>query len=397
MPGRFWVWLAASTLGQLGAQALAFATTWAAAASGAGSAAAVLTATVLPRVLLALTGGVVADRAGAWRVLVGGEAAVLGVVLALTAVTDRSGPTPAVLVAAALALGVADAFTLPAAGVLPRLLVPAAQLARVLSAQQLAGRLALSAGAPLGGGLVALAGLPAVALAQAAAVVAVLAVLLVLRPEATVPVAAGPDGRRAADGLRLVARDAVLRPAVLLTTAAAGFLLPVPALLVPLLARDRGWPASAAGLVVGAVAAGTVLVAGAVLALGGARRPGAAAPAGLLAAAAGVVALAAVPGVPGAVGCALLLGAGTGVFTTHVGPLVLGAAPPTHLARVQAVLLLAQSVPLLGATGLLGVLVTQLGPGAVVAGCGVAVAAAAGLATRSRALRGVRPAPSQPV
>ncbi|TFV56157.1 hypothetical protein E4P41_16055 [Geodermatophilus sp. DF01-2] len=109
MPGRFWTWLAAATLAHLGTQALAFATTWSAAAHGSGTAAAVLTATVLPRVALALPGGAVADRVGAWRVLVAGDAAVLVLVLALVlaAAVVRSGPAPGVLVAAALALGVA--------------------------------------------------------------------------------------------------------------------------------------------------------------------------------------------------------------------------------------------------------------------------------------------------
>ena len=131
MPPRFWTWLAAAALAQLGTQALAFGTTWAAAGSGPGTAAVVLSATVLPRVVLALPGGAVADRVGAWRVLAAGYVAVLAVALALAVATHRAGPLPAVLVAAALALGVVDAATLPAAGALPRLLVPAAQLARV--------------------------------------------------------------------------------------------------------------------------------------------------------------------------------------------------------------------------------------------------------------------------
>ncbi len=76
-----------------------------------------------------------------------------------------------------------------------------------------------------------------------------------------------------------------------------------------------------------------------------------------------------------------------GVFTAHVGPLVLGGAPPMHLARVQAVLLLAQSVPLVVTNGVLGALAVASGPGAVVAGCGAVLAGAVGLAARSQALR----------
>jgi hypothetical protein len=160
--------------------------------------------------------------------------------------------------------------------------------------------------------------------------------------------------RQALDGVRTAAADRVLRPALALIAAAAAFLLPVSGLLVPLLARQRQWPATAGGAVAGALAVGTAVVATTVLVRGAARRPGAAAILGLLVAAGAVAALAVAPGVPVAIGAGLVAGVGTGLFSAHVAPLVLGAAPDTHLGRVQAVLVIVQSVPLLVTNNVLG-------------------------------------------
>jgi hypothetical protein len=98
--------------------------------------------------------------------------------------------------------------------------------------------------------------------------------------------------RRSLDGLRVVAVDRTLRQSMLLVCAAAGLLLPVSSLLVPLLGRERGFSAGTTGLVVGAVALGTAAVALAVLARGASSRPGIAGPAGLVLSAAAVADLA---------------------------------------------------------------------------------------------------------
>jgi hypothetical protein len=44
---------------------------------------------------------------------------------------------------------------------------------------------------------------------------------------------------------------------------------------------------------------------------------------------------------------ALLVGAGTGIFVSHLAPVLLSTAPHTHLARVQSLLSIAQSAALL--------------------------------------------------
>jgi hypothetical protein len=67
--------------------------------------------------------------------------------------------------------------------------------------------------------------------------------------------------------------------------------------------------------------------------------------------------------------------------------LLLGSAPVSHLARVQAVLLLAQSLPLIATNNVLGGLADVLTPGLLVGGCGIGLATAALAALRSTALR----------
>jgi hypothetical protein len=169
-----------------------------------------------------------------------------------------------------------------------------------------------------------------------------------------------------------------------LVAVAAGFLLPVASLLVPLLVRQHGWPAAAAGWAVGAEALGVGLVIVAVLARGTARRSGFVLAGGLLVAGVGVGWLAFAGSGPAAVAATLVLGLGTGAFTTHVGPLLLQASPTGYLSRVQAVLLVVQTAPLLVTLNVFGWLTVRTGASAVVAGCAVAVflAGLGGLASR---------------
>ncbi|WP_433528113.1 MFS transporter [Micromonospora sp. CA-263727] len=401
VPGAYWAWLGGTGLSLFGVQAMAFAMAWVAAGQGGGFAALVLTAINLPRVLLLLVGGAVADRVGAWLVMIISDAAMVVVTVALAVAVWSVADPRLPLLLTALAIGIVDAFYLPSAGSMPRRLVPPAALARAMSARQMAGQLAVFAGPSLGGPILAAAGLAGVALVNAASFLVMLAVLLLLRLRAAGPVdpsesrsdpgevarPAPSVWRAALDGLRLAASESVLRPALLVTGVAAGFLLPVSSLLVPLLARERVWSAQATGAVVAAVALGTAVVALTVLLRGASARPGVAAAAGLLVAAAGVTALA-VGGPPRwAAAAGAAIGVGSGIFATHVGPLILAATPVTHLARVQSVLVLAQSLPLLLTTNALGWLADVVHAPAVLYGCAAVLAAAALAALNSSALR----------
>jgi hypothetical protein len=129
--------------------------------------------------------------------------------------------------------------------------------------RQAGGQFAALFGAPLGGILVAVAGLTGAAVVDAVTFAIILVVLVWVRPAFDVERSSGDEGvlAGAVAGVRLVGTDRILRSALLLTAAAVGFILPVVSLLNPLLARGNGWGAGAAGLVAGGQALGTIVVA----------------------------------------------------------------------------------------------------------------------------------------
>lgn len=391
LPRPYLVWLAGVTVGRCGDAVLAFALAWAAAGHGGTTAALVLTVGALPRLVLLVVGGAVADRVGARRLLVAGESTLLALTVALAVALTHVGTSTWLLVVASVALGTITAWCLPASGSMPRRLVPDEQLPRALALRQSAGQAVLVATAPLGGVLVAGVGLAAVAWGNAAAlVVAVAALVLVRELPAPDDVAAPGAAPRldVLDGVRVVARTPGLARALLLTAAAAALLIPVPSLLVPLTGRAAGWGAGATGVVAGAVGIGVIVATlhaarrRAPAALSepssdvppeGSVRPAGAPPVGspavapgLAVAAAGALVLAVGPafGSPWVAGAgALVLGLGHGVVVARLAPAVLGSAPRTHLARVQALAGLAQVVPVMASTAALGTLAEQASPG----------------------------------
>lgn len=433
LPRPYLAWLAGVSVSQLGDSVLAFALGWAAAGLGGTTAALVLTLSSLPRVVLLLVGGAVADRFGARRVLVASEACLLGVTAALGLTLGVVGAPAWLLLASALALGTVLAFSQPAAGSMPRRLVSDDLLPRALALRQGVSQAVLMAGAPLGGALVATVGLPVIAWADAGTFAVGLAVLVAVRGAVDAEAGSRDDGgapviapsapagpvRRPwhdlLDGVRVTGRTPGLTSALALVGAGAALLLPVTSLLLPLLGRSVGWGAGTTGVVVGAQGAG-VIIAALVAARRRRARPAApgdrsAAPdgsaarrsacVGLAAGAAGTLLLAISPalagqgpGLPGrtlaaaaAVAGALVLGLGSGTFVARLAPLVLGSAPRTHLARVQALVGLAQLVPVMVTTTVLGTLAQQTSPRWALLAAATALAVCAAGAVRGRAPR----------
>jgi len=52
----------------------------------------------------------------------------------------------------------------------------------------------------------------------------------------------------------------------------------------------------------------------------------------------------------------MIVGLGIGLFTSHLAPLFVRSTPASHLTRLQSLLSLAQTVPLIGSTNLLATL-----------------------------------------
>ncbi|MFC1415740.1 MFS transporter [Streptacidiphilus cavernicola] len=252
-------YLTGQSLSQLGDQVWWVALSWTAVQLGsAGTAGLLLTVSSVPRLLLLLFGGVIADRYDIRRLMIGSDAArVLVTLLAAGAVLLT--PSLAVLAALAVVFGTVDALFLPAAGAMqPRLLRPE-QYASGAVVANMAARIALALGAPLGGLVVALGGVPLALVVDAATFAVSLGTLATVRPR-PLPGAAGDAGSAAPrpprgsylgdfrSGFAFLARHRVLGPltlVILLTN--LGFVGPMNIGMAELSA-DRGWGAGGIGL-----------------------------------------------------------------------------------------------------------------------------------------------------
>ncbi|WP_338683117.1 MFS transporter [Streptomyces acidiscabies] len=152
-------WLAGFTLSGVGDNVYYIALSWAAVQSGTPVQAGLVTvAGALPRAVLMLGGGVLADRYGARRVVLGSTGVRCVLVLSAAVLLFFARPGLWVLGAVAVLFGVVDAAFLPAAGALPALIAPPGEFGRVQGLRGLSTRLANVLGGPLGGVGVAVGG-----------------------------------------------------------------------------------------------------------------------------------------------------------------------------------------------------------------------------------------------
>ncbi|GGQ47620.1 MFS transporter [Streptomyces flaveolus] len=336
-------WAAAYTASMLGDTVFFLALSWAAVQNGTPAQAGLVTAvSAVPRALLMLGGGVIADRLGPRRVVIGSDAVRCVTVLAVAAVLFATDPGLWLLVLLAVVFGTVDAVFLPAVGALPARITAKDQLARVQGMRGLAVRFAAVVGAPLGGLGVA-AGGPAAAFALAGALIAVSVPLLVSVRMRDLP----PDDAPAADrdttawrdlrdGLRHIRHHRVLGPLmVVIALGDLGFVGPLNVGLT-LLADERGWGASGMGWVLAGFGTGAGTAALLLTVRGRVPHAGLVAAGAIIPGAAAIAGLAYVPGLPGAVGVAVLVGLLTGLSGAVCGALLQTQAAPTYLGRVTA-------------------------------------------------------------
>jgi MFS family permease len=265
---RVQAWIVSAAISQVGDVAWYVGLAWSAAQvttpAGAGL---VMGVGALPRALVLLFGGALADRLDARRTMV---AANLGriVVLAMAAVAAiAQGVSLSLLLTVAVLFGLVDALYTPAAGTMPRRMVHSEDLVKLAAATQLANRLAVFAGAPLGGLLVAHGGLASVMIVDAVSfAVIALALAFVIRPRLPRFASTGTSIRAdLRDGFGYLRREL---PARTLVIAFFGLNLCVgPVLAVGLVQRTQGegWGAGSLGLF--QACSGIAAAAGALLAI----------------------------------------------------------------------------------------------------------------------------------
>lgn len=341
-------WLVAYALSVLGDGVFFLALGWAAQrAAGPAETGVVMAVGSVPRAVLLLGGGVVADRFGPRRVVIGADAVRCVLVLGAAAAVGIAAPGLWLLVAVALAFGVVDALFLPAVGALPARIAPPEELGRIAGLRALALRLGGAAAAPVGGYALVLGG-PAAAFAAAGLLFAASVPLLLTLRVRPLPDAPGPTcgeaerahpagaGRELREGLRYVRGHPLIGPLVL-SGALSEFGLNGPLNVgLVLLAAERGWGAAGLGWLVGAFGLGAGAGALLLAVAGRLPRPGIVHIATLVAAGAALGSVALAPSAGFAVAACGLGGLAGGVCGGLAYALIQTSAAPAYLGRVTA-------------------------------------------------------------
>ncbi|GHI90207.1 MFS transporter [Streptomyces xanthophaeus] len=339
-----WRWLAAYAASLIGDGVYFLALGWAAAQSaGPAEAGLVMAAGAVPRALLMLGGGVVADRFGPRLVVISSDAVRCAVVLALAVAIAVTSPGPGVLVLVALVFGAVDALFMPAVGALPPRIAAPGRLVRVQGLRSLAERVGHTAGPPVAGLAVGLGG-PSAAFAVAAALFGVSLVLLLavrIAPQAA-PDPVGPvresPWRQLRGGIGYIRRHGLIGPLVLSgALSQLGTSAPLTLGLI-LLAEERDWGPGGIGWIVGAFGAGAASSALVLTLVPRFPRAGAVQNLTLIVGSAGIGALALAPTLPVAVVLAVLTGLVCGVCGGLAVALIQSATDPAYLGRVSSVM-----------------------------------------------------------
>jgi len=221
----------------------------------------VVAAGTVPRAVVLLFGGFLADRADARRVMIVCNLLRVAVLVGAALWVLATPPTVLLLTLAAVAFGVCDAFYEPSASTIARQLVRAEDLPSYSAVAQTASRLATMAGSAVGGFLVARSGLLGSASANAVTFALVVAFVAVwLRPRFALPRAEQETVlrgiRRGFGHLREVPTTRTLVIALSGLNLAVG---PAVGIGIALRAHDAGWGARAVGILEACIGLGAAL------------------------------------------------------------------------------------------------------------------------------------------
>lgn len=244
-------WVIVKGLSDAGDAIWSIALTWTAVQiSSPAVAGLIVAAGTVPRAMILLFGGVLADRANARAVMMIFNALRVAVLVAVALWVLASPPSVLLLLLAAVAFGACDAFYEPSAATIGRQLVRTADLPSYSAVMQTATRLGTMGGAALGGFLVASAGLGASASLNALTFTFVIAFIAIwLRPRFVLTRAARESALRGIQrGFAHLKDEPTTRTLVIALSGLNLAVGPATGIGIALRAHDEGWGAQSVGV-----------------------------------------------------------------------------------------------------------------------------------------------------
>lgn len=374
------LWIGGTTVVGTADVMLFFVIAWIASGLGATASTLINLLIAVPRTVLLVFGGTLGDRFGARRMLIVTDVFRTFTVLAGAVAIMITPPGLSWLAALTLALGVISAFSMPAANTMPRLFATIDDLPKLWAKVSGLSQVGRMVGPPLGGVALVAIGTAGVFLVDLTAAMIMIGILIMVRPPYQLPVEPPTESvlSQSWAGLRTAARTPGIPPLYGATALVASGILPIVFLCLPLLARERGWTAAATGVVEAGWIAGSLVITVIIARWGILHRAGPAMITGPLLAALGAGLLAVAPSYPYAIAGSVLMGLGTVVYTSHLGPLLLDWTPDGMVSRFQALFVLVQSAPQVITIAAFGAVAELVGPGPATA-CAAVICAAASL------------------
>jgi MFS family permease len=368
----------------------------------------------VPRTALIPVGGVLADRIGPRRLMLGADVARCLLAVALTVLAARHLATLAWLAPVAALLGAGEGLFMPASFAIMPSLLPAESLQAGNAINSAAVQMGTVLGPVLGGTLVATSGpVPAFAIDAASFAVSAAALWLMRPPPAVAEAAAlaetagagqadaAPGGPAAGDEAaplsvwRLLLGSVFFRRVLLISvlanlTFAGTFEVALPAL------AHAHYGAGGFGTLMACLGVGTVAGTLAAARRLTSARPMVVASAAFIAAGVFVALMPFLGGLAGAAVAALLFGAGIGFGDIIVITLIQQWSPPDILGRVMSLLMLASLGTFPVSVAISGLLVKALGPVPFFPAAGATLVLGLVIALSSSEVRNFRPATAPP-
>jgi MFS family permease len=356
---------------------------------------AILAAASIPRLLILLIGGTIADRVSAKRIILVTDTARALILIALAGalVLGARSLTAVGLLVIALVFGALDGFFAPAMGAVPARIASDDQLSRMAAVRTVGQRLVLVIGGPLTGWLILLFG-PAAAFGGAAILFVVsVSSLILLRVPRPLPYELRMMSERSifsetVAGLKSTwANRPVFWLLVVIAATNFGFAGPV-TVGYPLLGEQNSWGAVGVGYLFGGLGLGATVTATTLLIIKRPPRAGLFAFTALAVMGGSLILHGLATSLETAVAMSVLLGLGTGAYGTLLLAHLMTITPKSEIGRVMGLLTLSLEGVVPISHALTGFITGPFGAGLPFIGGGIIVLGSTLLALSQPRLRG---------